>query len=50
MAKNEENLEGADDPEAAGQAILEESEDRTEDAANRAEDGTIEHRTSDETA
>ncbi len=50
MAKNEENLQGADDPEAAGEAILEESEERTEQAADRADDGTIEHRTSDETA
>ena len=49
----DENLQGVDDPEKAAkasEAILEESEERTKQAEDRAEDGTIEHRSSDETA
>ena len=50
MAANEENVKGAADPDDTAEVILEESEERTEKAAGRADDETIEHRTSDETA
>jgi len=46
----DENLEGADDPEEAARALLEESDERTEQARERADDGTIEHRQSEDTA